>query len=142
MGLSVGAADFKLKINDASGNKISAGKVQAVPSFADIIFRSSSLHESLVPYGVLGLGGIITHRVTIQDLSGGTLHVKSTNDFAVKLGLGLDWFYRSDWVFNLEFNYVYTGASVDVINNSTGLALTNENIDYWFIGLGTKHLFQ
>ena len=142
LGLSVGATNFKLKVDDNSGNKISAGKVFAYPIFADIIFRTSSLHESLVPYAVLGLGGIITHRDTIQDLSGGTLHVKSSNDFAAKLGLGLDWFYRSDWIFNLEFNYVYTGASVDVIKNSDGLALTNENIDYWFIGLGTKHLFQ
>ena len=118
-------------------------EIRSAPvKFMRFLFLPISLHESLVPYGVLGFGGIITHKLTSQDLSGGTLHVKSTNDFAVKLGLGLDWFYRSDWIFNLEFNYVYTGASVDIIKNSDGLALTNENIDYWFIGLGTKHLFQ
>lgn len=142
MGLSVGATNFKLKVPDASGNKISAGKVQAFPIFVDIIFRANTLHESLEPYAVLGVGGIYTHRLTSEDLSGGSLHVKSSNDFAAKIGVGVDWFYHSGWIFNLEFNYVYTGASVDVIKNSDGLALTNENIDYWFIGLGTKYLFE
>ena len=142
LGMSVGAADFKLKVVDDSGNKISAGKMQSFPIFVDIIFRASSLHESLVPYAVLGLGGIVTHKLTSRDLSGGALHIKSSDDFAAKLGLGVDWFYKSDWIFNLEFNYVYTGAGVDVIRNSDGLALTNENIDYWFLGVGAKHLFE
>ena len=141
MGLSVGGTDFRLSTETAAGRKISAGKAQTFPIFVDIIFRANSLHESIAPYGVLGLGGMVTRKLTNDDLSDG-YHAKVSSGFAGKIGLGVDWLYSPDLIFNLEFNYVLSGAKLEIIRNGDSLASINKDLDYWFIGLGVKHLFE
>ena len=101
--------------------------VNFVPVLGDIIVRIPNIHESIVPYGVLGLGGAgvyVDNSGTDPDDTG----------FAWKLGGGLDWFINSNWIFNFEFAY----WSIDVSLPTTSIG---NDATFWTLGVGLKYLF-
>ena len=102
--------------------------VGAVPILADIILRIPTIHESLVPYGILGLGGagVYVERDNRSDLD--------DTGFAWKLGAGADWFINDHWIFNFEF--AYWNADVSLPTTVIG-----EDFDWWTIGVALKYVF-
>lgn len=105
-----------------------------VPILADIIVRIPNIHESIVPYGVLGLGGAGVY-VTDDDGEGSSNGDDSDDTgFAWKLGAGFDWFIDSNWIFNFEF--AYWSIDVDLPLTSVG-----SDASYWTLGVGLKYLF-
>ena len=108
----------------ASGNET----IGYVPILADIILRIPTVHEAIVPYGVLGLGGagVYAERDNADD----------TDDtgFAWKLGGGIDWFINNNWIFNFEF--AYWDIDVDLPATSLG-----SDTNFWTIGVAIKYLF-
>lgn len=88
------------------GEAASDEEVGSVPIMADLIFRVPNVHESLVPYGVIGLGAIGTY---VEDDNG----IAPTNNgddvddttFGWKIGGGVDWFLNPNWVINAEVAY-------------------------------------
>ena len=106
-----------------------------VPILFDIIVRVPTVHESLVPYGILGLG-LAGVYVTDDNGSGPTNNGDDSDDtgFAWKLGAGLDYFINSNWIFNFEF--AYWGVDVDLPRTSVG-----SSADFWTLGVALKYLF-
>ena len=106
-----------------------------VPILADIIVRVPTIHESLVPYGILGLGvgGVY---VTDDNGSGPTNNGDDSDDtgFAWKLGAGVDYFINPNWIFNFEF--AYWDIDVDLPRTSVGDA-----VSFWTVGVALKYLF-
>ncbi len=102
--------------------------VGVVPVMADIIVRIPTLHESLVPYGILGLGGagVYIERDTNDDVD--------DTGFAWKLGAGADWFINSNWIFNFEF--AYWNADVELPGTSVV-----DDFDWWTVGVSLKFVF-
>ncbi len=102
--------------------------IGVVPILADIIIRVPTVHETIVPYGILGLGGAGVYierdnRDDVDDIG-----------FAWKIGAGADWFINSSWLFNFEF--AYWDASVDLPGTDV-----QDGFDFWTIGVGLKYLF-
>ena len=110
---------------DSSVNNDSIG---VVPVMADIILRLPTVHESLVPYGILGLGGAGVY-VTRDDRD----DVDDTA-FAWKLGAGADYFINSNWIFNFEF--AYWSADVNLPTTQIG-----DGFDWWTVGVSLKYVF-
>lgn len=105
-----------------------------VPILADIIVRVPNVHETIVPYGILGLG-IAGVYVTDSDGSGNNNGSDSYDTgFAWKLGAGFDWFLNRSWIFNGEF--AFWDADVNLPVTSLG-----NNVSFWTIGVGLKYLF-
>ena len=106
-----------------------------VPILFDIIVRVPTVHEALVPYGILGLGvgGVY---VTDDNGNGPTNNGDDSDDtgFAWKLGAGADYFINSNWIFNFEFAYWDVG--VDLPRTTVG-----SNTSFWTLGVGLKYLF-
>ena len=102
--------------------------VGVVPIMADIIIRVPTVHEALVPYGILGLGGadVYVDRDNLDD--------DSDTGFAWKLGAGFDYFINTNWIFNFEFTYWST--DVDIANTSV-----DDGFDWWTIGVALKYVF-
>ena len=121
MGVEAGweEADFNDRASDTIG---------AVPIMADIILRIPTIHESLVPYGILGLGGagVYIERDNQDDVD--------DTGFAWKLGAGADWFINPNWVFNFEFAY----WSADV--NLPPTTVTDD-YSWWTVGVALKYVF-
>ena len=107
---------------------VSGETIGVVPVMADIILRIPTLHEAIVPYGILGLGGagVYAERDNRDDVD--------DTAFAWKLGAGADYFINSNWIFNFEF--AYWSASVNLPTTSVG-----EDFDWWTIGVSLKYLF-
>jgi opacity protein-like surface antigen len=104
----------------------------------DIIARVPTVHDNLVPYGVLGLG---YGHVYVTDEEGAAAGVPTLNaddiddgGFAWKLGGGIDWFLDANWILNLEFAYWDTSA--DLYGSSIG-----NDPDFWTVGAGVKFAF-
>ena len=99
-----------------------------VPILADLIFRVPTVHESIVPYGILGLGG--TYAYVDNDHRGDD----DDTSFSWKLGGGIDWFINTQWIFNFEF--AYWDADVNLPRTSLG-----NDASFWTLGVGLKYLF-
>ena len=99
-----------------------------VPILADFILRIPTVHEAIVPYGVLGLGaaGVYVEKDNADD--------SDDTGFAWKLGAGFDWFLNTNWLFNFEF--AYWGIDVDLPRTSVGT-----DSSFWTIGVALKYLF-
>ena len=109
--------------------------VGIVPILADIIIRIPDVHESIVPYGILGLG---IGGVYVEDDNGtGPLNNGDDSDdtgFAWKLGAGIDWFINTQWILNFEFAY----WDVDVELPGT---ILDDQTSFWTLGVALKYLF-
>jgi len=102
--------------------------IGVVPVMADIIIRVPTIHEALVPYGIIGLGGAgVYAELDNQD------DVDDTG-FAWKLGAGADYFINPNWIFNFEF--AYWSADVSLPTTSVG-----EDFDWWTVGVSLKYVF-
>ena len=99
-----------------------------VPILADLIFRVPTVHESIVPYGILGLGGSYVY---VDNDSRGD---DDDTGFSWKLGGGIDWFINTQWIFNFEF--AYWDADVNLPRTSLG-----NDASFWTLGVGLKYLF-
>ncbi len=111
-----------------SDGSVTTETVGVVPILADIIIRVPTIHESIVPYGILGLGGagVYVERDDQDDVD--------DTSFAWKLGAGADWFINPNWIFNFEF--AYWGISSDLPGTSVA-----DDFDFWTVGVGLKYLF-
>ena len=106
-----------------------------VPILADFIVRVPTVHEAIVPYGVLGLG---VAGVYVEDSDGSAPNNNGDDSddtgFAWKLGAGFDWFINNNWVFNFEF--AYWDADVDLPATVFG-----SDASFWTIGAALKYVF-
>ena len=120
---------------ESDGAEINEEMVGAVPILFDIIVRVPTVHESIVPYGVLGLGAIGVY-ATNEDGTG-SRQGDDVDDigFGWKLGGGLDWFLNDRWIFNFEFGYL--SADVELPTSS----VTGGDYDFWTIGVALKYVF-
>lgn len=112
---------------EADGD-VSTETVGYVPILFDIIVRVPTVHEAIVPYGVLGLGGAGVY------VSKDNADDEDDTGFAWKLGGGVDWFLNTNWILNFEF--AYWGLDVDVPHTSVG-----SDTDFWTLGVALKYLF-
>ena len=101
--------------------------IGVVPVMADIIVRVPTVHESLVPYGILGLGGagVYIERDNQDD--------EDDTGFAWKLGAGFDWFINNNWIFNFEFAYWNADVTIPRVQI--------EDFDWWTVGVSLKYVF-
>lgn len=113
---------------EADGDTSAEDTVGVVPVMADIYLRIPTVHESLVPYGVLGLGGVgvYVERDNLDDVD--------DTAFGWKLGAGLDYFVDPNWIINLEF--AWWSASIELPTTSIG-----DDYDWWTIGVSLKYVF-
>lgn len=112
------------------------GDMYLFPIMANIQLRAADFHENFVPYLVGGVGGAI---LTIDEKSGYTSDV--TYGFALKGGLGFDYYITENWVLNMEGDYYFTTAKAEV--NKDGAAYAkHDNHSVWFIGAGLKYYFN
>lgn len=104
------------------------GTVGAVPVLFDILVRVPTVHEALVPYGVLGLGaaGVYVEQDNLDDVD--------DTAFAWKLGGGLDYFINRDWIFNFEFAFWNAGTELP------GTSF-DDDFEWWTIGISLKYVF-
>ena len=144
VGASTGWTDAKLRTVNGRGVEINGGKYGMLPLFLDIIYRAPTPahYDYLSPYGVLGIGTVVTHKLSTQDLANYNLGSKVNSGLAFKLGLGLDWFLNTNWIFNMELNYVFSGVTVDIVNTGTNATIDSKDLDYLYIGVGSKYLFS
>ena len=119
---------------EADGNA-SDETVGWVPILVDIIVRVPTIHESLVPYGILWLGAAGVY-VADSDGSGPNNNGDDSDDtgLAWKLGAGLDYFINSNWIFNFEF--AFWDADVNLPRTTLG-----NNAGFWTVGVSLKYLF-
>jgi hypothetical protein len=99
-----------------------------VPVLADIILRIPTVHESLVPYGILGLGAANVYT------SGDNSDDVDDIGFTWKLGAGADWFMDANWIFNFEF--AYWNADVNLPGTSA-----EDGFNWWTFGVALKYVF-
>ena len=117
-------------------------KLSRVPLFADLIFRHPMDDLNTVPYAVLGLGMLFTDVHGAGTLTAANLKLQANDSFAMKFGLGADWFINEHWMFNVEGSYVWASADAKIINLSDGTTVDSANMDYWMVGAGLKYLFD
>lgn len=103
-----------------------------VPIMADIIIRVPSVHETLVPYGVLGLGVIGAY---VNNENNATANGDDVDDvsFGWKLGLGADWFINDHWIMNFEWAYYMSDPDLP----RTAVS----DVDFWTLGAGLKYIY-
>lgn len=101
--------------------------VELLPVLIDCIVRVPTLHESIVPYGVFGLG-IMGAWVTNDN----TNDVDSTG-LVWKLGLGADWFFHPNWIAYVEAAY-FNGDHKFYDRSSV------EDVDFGTFGGGIKYV--
>ncbi len=120
---------------EASG-AFGAEDIGAATILGDIILRAPQVHESLVPYGVLGLGYLGAY-VTDESGDAATDNGDDVDDggFAWKLGGGADWFINPNWIANVEISY--TDSDPDLPGSSQG----SNGVSYWAFGGGLKYAF-
>jgi opacity protein-like surface antigen len=105
-----------------------------VPIMADIIVRFPNVHQTVVPYGVLGLG-VVGAYVTDEDGVAPNNDGDDTDDttFGWKFGIGADWFLNERWIINFE--WAYFSADPDLINTQA------TDLDFWTLGAGIKYVY-
>ena len=118
-----------------AGGKADDETVGWVPILVDIIVRVPTVHEALVPYGILGLGvgGVY---VTDDNGDGPNNNGDDSDDtgFAWKIGLGFDYFINSNWIVNLE--WAFWDTDVDLPTTSFG-----SDASFWTLGVALKYVF-
>ena len=125
----VGGREHQQPVGDArQPGQLADDDLGVVPVLADIIIRIPTVHEAMVPYGVLGLGGagVYVERDNQDDVD--------DTAFAWKLGGGFDWFINTNWIFNFEF--AYWDADVDLPGTEA-----DNGYDWWTVGVSLKYVF-
>jgi opacity protein-like surface antigen len=91
---------------------------------ADIIVRCPDVHDALVPYFVVGLGGAGAYAT--NENGTGALQGDDSDDtaFAWKLGGGLDWFINPNWVINFEVGWVDLDVELQTASTQPSEMLT------------------
>ncbi|HTL71507.1 MAG TPA: hypothetical protein VL404_09480 [Candidatus Eisenbacteria bacterium] len=135
-----GSTSFETSTGPAA-SRIQGGDVTIVPVFFDFIFRSRDRSHPYSFYGILGLGGLFTSLDEDGAVAASGLHAEAKDDFALKLGFGLDWFANENWIYNFELSHVFTGANI-LVTDATGNKIDDRELDYWYIGGGVKYLFS
>jgi opacity protein-like surface antigen len=114
---------------DAANNEsIGVGQI-----LADVILRIPTLHDQLVPYGILGLGYAGTY---MQNEPSTPQQEGADNDdssFALKIGGGLDWFVDANWILNFELAWNSNSPSLPQASTQDSDAMT--------VTGGVKYLF-
>jgi outer membrane protein W len=141
LGVSVSWTDPNLKASAPGFPDLNAGSVTMIPVFFDVIYRFPTKSQTMRPYFDLGLGGVFASHHGERDLNPNGLNATSSDGFAVKAGLGLDWDAWEDWVWNAEGGYVWTNADVTVRSNVDNSEVDSLDLDYWYIGGGLKYQF-
>ncbi len=140
LGMSVGWSDSRFEVTNSAGSNGKGGRVALIPVFGDVIFRVPNLdNRQLVPYGVIGLGGIFANEHGNGNASALGLSTDTEDGIALKLGAGVDWFANNNWIYYLETGYVFTDASIEV-KNPDGSDNDSISLDYYYIGGGIKWL--
>ena len=101
--------------------------IEALPILIDCLFRFPNLHESIVPYGVFGVG-IMSAWVTNDDAN----DVDSTG-IVWKVGMGADWFVHPDWIAYVEA--AYFNGDVKFYDRSSA-----DEVDFLTLGGGVKYV--
>ena len=102
---------------------------------ADLILRAPTLHDSLVPYGVLGLGAIGAYvERNLNSTNANDANDVDDKAFGWKLGGGVDWFVNSNWIAYFEAAYYDTDVSLPGTNVPSG-------VDFTTVGGGIKYVF-
>jgi outer membrane protein W len=133
LGASAGWAEF-----DESDSGVNLEQT-IVPVFGDIIFRIPMPDQPFQPYGIVGLGAIISD----VDENVAAIDVDVETEFAAKVGGGIDWFINDHWIINFEGSYIMCDADAEFKNATTGapIASVEGNMDMWSVGGGLKYLF-
>ncbi len=140
LGMSIGWSDSRFEVTNSAGSNGKGGRVTSIPIFADAIFRVPNLdNRQLVPYGVMGLGGIFTSEHGNGNAANLGLDTDAEDGIAFKLGAGVDWFANNNWIYYLETGYVFTDASIEV-KNPNGSENDSVDLSYYYIGGGVKWL--
>ena len=113
---------------EADSDNTAEDTIGVVPIMADIILRIPTVHDKLVPYGVLGLGGagVYISRDNQDDVD--------DTAFAWKLGGGADWFISDNRILNFEFAYWNAGAELPGTS-------VDDDYNWWTLGVGLKYVF-
>ena len=111
-----------------NGESIGVGTI-----LADIILRVPTLHDQIVPYGILGFGYAGTYMENEPTTPAQQGADNDDSSFAWKLGGGVDWFLNSNWVANFELSY--NGNSPTLPQASTS------DSDFWSVVGGIKYIF-
>ena len=127
--------------SDANFVNGGSGKVTRVPLFMDMIFRYTKSEYNYVPYGLIGIGALFTSQHGTGTLNSLNLRMDAPDTFAMKFGLGVDWFVNDKWVVNAEAAYIWASDDVELLN-SRGISIDSADLDYWTITGGVKYLFD
>ena len=139
--LAVGFEAGFSEIETESADNVALGDLNALPVMGDVIFRLPT-ESPVQPYGVVGLGVIFFDFDESRTLQSLGLKVDVDDAFAVKTGIGIDWFVNDSWALNLEGSYVFSEADAELLVLGTSLATDSIDTDYWMIGGGVKYLFN
>ena len=142
IGFSGGYQDSDTTFTNTGGARLQKNGWSTISLFGDILFRGYHEDWAAIPYGVLGLGTLISHPHGTSSLNGANLEVKSVDSFAVKLGGGIDFYTSETWIFNIETAYVIATSDARATNKTTGAVIDSRNLDYWFVGAGVKWQFS
>lgn len=144
VGFSGGWSGHSIDDATSAGITVHGADMNLFPLFGDIIFRVPT-DRAVVPYGVVGLGTVITNvDDTDTSVTGLTVQTDVDTAFAVKLGGGVDWFINENWIFNVQGNYVFYRPDVTETASISGVSISatdNLKFDYWNVGAGLKFVF-
>ncbi len=116
-----------------NASEVETGSVDVM---GDIIIQNPYLHDTLVPYLIVGLGVIGTY-VTDENGIAPTNNGDDVDDtsFGWKIGAGLDWFVNDNWIVNFQV------AWLDSSNDLPGTTIDGDGGDYFLVGGGLKFAF-
>ena len=140
VGIEGGYADTTTDFNIGGSNR--EGHINRVPFFVDLIFRYTKPEYEYAPYAVLGLGGLFADTSGTGTFTNGGLKLDVENSFAMKFGVGVDWFLNDKWMANLEASYVWVDEEAKVTRLSNGTLVDSSDMSYWQVGGGFKYLFE
>lgn len=121
------AVGLEIGYQENDGADFNDETVHVLPLLVDVIVRVPTLHETIVPYGVFGLG---MTSVWVQDEDGEAPdnNGDDVDDIGIgwKIGGGVDWFFDPNWIANLEAAYFngdidLPGSSVNDVGYGTFL---------------------
>lgn len=122
-----------------SGSGIDAGDLSGWSLFGDVLVKFPN-ESQLVPYALVGLGGIFWNFDESSSLKNAGITTSVGDSFAVKTGGGVDWFLNDNWALNLEVAYVFANSSATVSAGNVSLT-SSGNIDHLLVGGGLKYRF-
>ena len=144
LGFSIGWQDPDLSATLGDGTEAPVGSLTMIPVFADFIFRERPGHyDNLYSfYAVIGVGGTFVSHDDDSILATNNLRAVVNDSFALKFGLGMEYYVNKNWILFLEGGFVATGSEIEYVNRVNGASIDTKDLDYWYLGGGAKYLFQ